>query len=209
MKKSYYLNKRILDIVMSSALLIIISPLLFIISLLVLLILGSPVLFKQKRPGKNKKLFSIYKFRTMRNEKDSHGVPLPDAKRMTTFGEFLRRTSIDELPELLNVLKGEMSLVGPRPLLDSYLERYSEEQARRHDVKPGITGWAQVNGRNALSWDEKFNLDIWYVDNCSMGLDIKILFMTMKKVVIQEGISQEGQSTMEEFMGSKMQEKNE
>jgi len=164
--------------------------------------MGSPVIFRQERPGLHGRPFRMIKFRTMRNATDAAGNPLPDAQRMTRVGTFLRSSSIDELPELWNVLRGEMSLVGPRPLLMEYLPLYSPEQARRHDVKPGITGWAQINGRNALSWDEKFALDVWYVDNRSFLLDLKILALTVKKVVVREGISQQGQATMEKFRGS-------
>jgi sugar transferase EpsL len=166
---------------------------------------GAPVLFRQTRPGMGGKPFLMYKFRTMTDQRDTAGNLLPDEKRLTRFGKFLRSTSLDELPELINVLKGEMSLVGPRPLLMEYLGRYSPEQARRHEVRPGITGWAQVNGRNAISWEEKFKLDVWYVDNRSLWLDIKILWMTFVKVFKREGISQEGQATAEKFMGGKGQ----
>lgn len=165
--------------------------------------LGSPVLFRQIRPGYHGRPFELIKFRTMRDLFDEKGKPLPDAERITPFGNFLRSSSLDELPELWNVLKGEMSLVGPRPLLMEYLDRYTPEQFRRHEVRPGITGWAQVNGRNAISWEEKFKLDVWYVDNRSLWLDIKILWMTFDKVFKREGISQEGQATAEKFMGSK------
>lgn len=164
--------------------------------------IGTPVLFTQERPGLYGKAFCVYKFRTMTNEKDTSGNLLPDADRLVPFGRFLRSTSLDELPELINVLKGDMSLVGPRPLLMEYLERYTPEQARRHEVRPGITGWAQVNGRNALSWEEKFQLDVWYVDNRSLWLDIKILFLTLWKTIKRENISQEGQATMSKFMGT-------
>ena len=174
-----------------------------IVALLVRLNLGSPVLFRQERPGYKHKIFTNLKFRSMRDLKDKKGQPLPDAQRVTGLGNFLRASSLDELPELVNVFKGEMSLVGPRPLLPIYLERYSVEQARRHDVLPGITGWAQVNGRNAISWEKKFELDVWYVDNWSFWLDMKILFQTVWKVLKREGISQEGQSTAKEFTGKK------
>jgi lipopolysaccharide/colanic/teichoic acid biosynthesis glycosyltransferase len=163
-----------------------------------------PVLFKQDRPGKNGKIFTLYKFRTMQELRDGTGTLLPDEKRLTRIGKFLRRLSLDELPEFINVLKGDISLVGPRPLLLKYLDRYSPEQARRHEVKPGITGWAQVNGRNAITWEEKFKYDVWYVDNWSIWLDIKILFLTIWKVIKGEGISQEGHATVEEFKGSEM-----
>ena len=164
--------------------------------------LGSPILFKQTRPGLNGKLFEIVKFRTMRNAVDVNGNLLPDAERITPFGIFLRSTSLDELPGLWNVLKGEMSLVGPRPLLVEYLPLYSIEQARRHNVRPGVTGWAQVNGRNAISWEDKFKLDVWYVDNQSFWLDIKILWLTVRKVLVKDGISANGEVTMSKFMGS-------
>ena len=163
--------------------------------------LGSPVLFRQRRPGLHGKPFTIYKFRTMTDARDAQGKLLPDAERLTPFGRFLRSASLDELPELFNVLKGDMSLVGPRPLLMQYLDRYTPEQMRRHEVKPGITGWAQVNGRNAITWEQKFALDVWYVDNKSLGLDGKIILLTLWKILKREGISQPGQATMEEFMG--------
>lgn len=165
--------------------------------------LGHPVFFTQVRPGRNAKPFRMIKFRTMLEVYDESGNILPDNKRLTRFGKFLRATSIDELPELWNVLKGEMSLVGPRPLLMEYLSLYNEEQSRRHDVRPGITGWAQVNGRNAISWEEKFKLDVWYVDNQSVWLDIKILFLTLKKVLVKEGITEKGQATATKFNGTK------
>lgn len=165
--------------------------------------LGSPVIFKQKRPGKDGKIFTMYKFRSMTDAKDKSGRLLSDEERLPKFGRVLRATSLDELPELWNVLKGEMSLVGPRPLLVEYLERYDDFQARRHEVRPGITGWAQVNGRNAISWDEKFRLDVEYVDNYNFFMDMKILFLTVKKVFVKEGISQEGEATAQEFKGNK------
>ena len=181
-------------------------PLTFPIYLLLVLIVFTqfrfPILFKQSRPGLNGKVFNIYKFRTMTLKCDKDRILLPDELRLTKFGKFLRSTSLDELPSLWNVLKGEMSLVGPRPLLVEYLPLYSSKQARRHEVKPGITGWAQVNGRNAISWDEKFDLDIWYVDNQSILLDIKILYMTVKKVIIRSEINQDRQTTMEKFKGN-------
>jgi sugar transferase EpsL len=194
--------KKIFDI----CLIIIFSPFItllwLVIYLLVYLIIGSPVLFRQQRPGLHGKLFEMVKFRTMTDARDDSGKLFPDDVRLTKFGKFLRSTSLDELPELWNVLKGDMSLVGPRPLLVEYLPLYSAEQARRHDVKPGITGWAQVNGRNAISWEEKFNLDVWYVDHHSLWLDIKILFLTIKKVLIREGISAEGNKvSVEPFKG--------
>ncbi|TOM84961.1 sugar transferase [Vibrio parahaemolyticus] len=165
--------------------------------------LGSPVLFRQTRPGLSGKPFEMVKFRTMKDAVDQQGTPLPDSERMTPFGDKLRSSSLDELPELWNVLKGEMSLVGPRPLLMQYLPLYSKEQSRRHDVRPGVTGWAQVNGRNAITWDEKFKLDVWYIDNRTFWLDVKILLLTIKKVVIKEGISAQGEVTMPPFEGKK------
>ena len=195
--------KRFFDFTSAFSTLLLLSPLLLMVAVLIRTLLGSPVLFTQRRPGMHGRPFLMYKFRTMTNTKDSAGNHLPDEERLTSFGKMLRRTSIDELPELLNVLKGDMGLVGPRPLLMEYLSLYSPEQARRHEVHPGITGWAQVNGRNAISWEEKFKLDVWYVDNQSFRLDIKILWMTVVKVFKREGISQEGQATMEKFMGSK------
>ena len=194
--------KRVLDILLSLTALTVLSPLFLLLWLLIHLRLGSPTLFKQRRPGLHGSPFIIYKFRTMIDAYDANGNLLPDAVRLTSLGRFLRSTSLDELPELLNVLRGEMSLVGPRPLLMQYLERYTPEQARRHEVRPGITGWAQVNGRNAISWEDKFTLDVWYVDHCSLWLDIKIVALTVWKVLRREGISQQGQATMSEFMGS-------
>lgn len=195
--------KRLFDLTLILCSLPFCLPILLLLALLVRVNLGAPVLFKQTRPGRHGKPFTIYKFRTMTNARDAAGQLLPDADRLNRYGRFLRSTSLDELPELINVLKGEMSLVGPRPLLMEYLPLYSPEQARRHEVRPGITGWAQVNGRNAISWEEKFRLDVWYVDNQSLWLDIKILWMTFAKVFKREGISQEGQATMEKFTGSK------
>jgi len=173
-----------------------------LVAVMVRIRLGSPILFSQIRPGQHGEPFRMYKFRTMTNERDTGGNMLPDAQRLTRFGKLLRSTSLDEFPALINVLKGDMSLVGPRPLLMEYLDRYTPEQARRHEVRPGITGWAQVNGRNAISWEEKFKLDIWYVDNRSLWLDIKILWMTFVKVFKREGVSQEGEATMSKFMGN-------
>ena len=193
--------KRLFDIVASILALIILFPVFLIVAYKIFRKLGSPVIFRQTRPGMHGKPFEMIKFRTMFDAFDDYGCLLPDDQRMTRLGSFLRSTSLDELPELWNVLKGDMSLVGPRPLLMEYLPLYSPEQARRHDVRPGITGWAQVNGRNALSWDEKFKLDVWYVDNQSWWLDIKILFMTVKKVLVREGISAEGEVTMTKFTG--------
>jgi sugar transferase EpsL len=197
----YPVIKRSLDILTAGLGLLILSPLLIVIFLLILIQMGRPIIFKQMRPGLNGKPFYMYKFRTMTNEKDEQGNPLSDEQRLTRLGRFLRSTSLDELPELFNVLKGDMSLVGPRPLLMQYLARYTPEQARRHEAQPGITGWAQVNGRNAITWEEKFALDVWYVDNRSFWLDIKILAMTVVKVFKREGISAKGEATMPEFMG--------
>ncbi|WP_417522208.1 sugar transferase [Marinobacter sp.] len=194
--------KRLLDILISGSALIILSLLLLVVAVLIRNKLGSPVLFRQTRPGKDGKPFQMIKFRTMLDATDSNGNLLPDDQRMTRFGSLLRATSLDELPELWNVLKGEMSLVGPRPLLMEYLPLYSPEQYRRHEVRPGVTGWAQVNGRNAISWEDKFKLDVWYVDNRSFWLDIKILFLTVKKVLVRDGISGEGEATMSKFTGS-------
>lgn len=193
--------KRLFDLVIASFALLLLFPVLLLVAWLVHRRLGSPVLFRQVRPGLHGKPFEMVKFRTMRDAFDTEGNALPDAERLIPFGRFLRSTSLDELPELWNVIKGDMSLVGPRPLLMEYLPLYSTEQARRHDVRPGITGWAQVNGRNAVSWPEKFALDIWYVDNRSLLLDIRILFLTIKKVFVREGISAEGQATASRFTG--------
>jgi sugar transferase EpsL len=193
--------KRTIDIIVISLGLLLLSPLIFILAILVRLKLGSPIIFSQERPGYQGQIFTMHKFRTMTDDRDDNGNLLPDSDRLTPFGKFLRSTSLDELPGLFNVLKGDMSLVGPRPLLVRYLTRYTPEQARRHEVKPGITGWAQVNGRNAISWEEKFKLDIWYVDNISLWLDIKIFFLTLLKVVKRDGINQAGNATMEEFKG--------
>lgn len=194
--------KRFIDIFVSAIALILLSPVIAIVAWSISKKLGSPVLFHQIRPGLNGKPFTMIKFRTMRDAVDKNGNPLPDSERMTPFGNFLRSTSLDELPELWNVLKGDMSLVGPRPLLMEYLPLYSKEQARRHEVRPGVTGWAQINGRNAISWEEKFKLDVWYVDNQSFWLDVKILFLTVKKVFIRDGISAKGEATMSKFTGS-------
>jgi len=194
--------KSIFDKVCSTTALILLSPLILLLSHIVGKNLGKPVLFKQKRPGLNGNIFEMIKFRSMKDANDDQGIPLPDNERLTPFGEKLRNSSLDELPGLWCVLKGDMSLVGPRPLLVEYLPLYSTEQARRHDVKPGITGWAQVNGRNAISWEEKFALDVWYVDNQSLWLDIKILFLTIKKVFTQSDINAEGEATMSKFTGS-------
>jgi lipopolysaccharide/colanic/teichoic acid biosynthesis glycosyltransferase len=194
--------KRCFDILVSTLALILLSPILLFLIAAIRLLLGAPVFFVQERPGLRGKPFRILKFRTMRNAIDASGNPLPDEKRLTRFGRLLRSLSLDELPELLNVLRGDMSLVGPRPLLMEYLPRYSSTQARRHEIRPGLTGWAQINGRNALSWEEKFELDIWYIDNQSFFLDIKILFLTAWHVVWPAGISAEGHATMPIFTGS-------
>ena len=194
--------KRFFDLLVSLLLMILLSPLMLVIAILIRIKLGRPVLFSQARPGLHGKLFNIYKFRTMRDLYGPDGQLLPDGERLTSFGRFLRASSLDELPELFNVIKGEMSLVGPRPLLPAYLERYTPEQARRHDVLPGITGWAQINGRNALSWEDKFKLDLWYVDHHSLWVDLKILVITLWKAIKREGISTPGNATAPEFMGS-------
>ncbi len=191
--------KRAFDLVITLIGLLLLSPVIISTALITQLKFGSPIFFKQARPGLNEKIFNMYKFRTMTNECDKGGTLLSDEARLTKFGKFLRSTSLDELPGLLNVLKGEMSLVGPRPLLVEYLPLYSEKQSRRHEVNPGITGWAQVNGRNAISWDQKFDLDVWYVDNQSFWLDIKILWMTIKKVIARDDISPEGSEIMPRF----------
>jgi sugar transferase EpsL len=195
--------KRVIDLILGIVLFVVLFPVLLIVAFLVLVMLGSPVLFRQTRPGRNARPFELIKFRTMTDEKDAKGELLPDSQRLSAFGRMLRATSLDELPELWNVLKGDMSLVGPRPLLMEYLDLYTSEQSRRHEVRPGITGWAQVSGRNALSWEDKFALDVWYVDNQSLWLDLKILLMTIMKVVKRDGVSQSGHVTMEPFRGSK------
>jgi len=194
--------KRIFDIIASTLGLLLLAPVIAAVAFQIRRKLGSPVLFCQVRPGKDGKPFEMVKFRTMRDAIDKGGNPLPDSERMTPFGAFLRSTSLDELPELWNVLKGDMSLVGPRPLLMEYLPLYSKDQYRRHEVRPGVTGWAQVNGRNAISWEDKFRLDVWYVDNRSFCLDLKIIYLTVKKVLIRDGISAEGEATMSKFTGS-------
>lgn len=194
--------KRTFDIVVALAGLPLWLPLLAVMSVINLRVHGRPAWFIQPRGGLNGSVIRLYKLRTMTNEVDEHGVLLPDSQRLTAFGNFLRSHSLDELPSLINVLKGDISLVGPRPLMAEYLSLYSPEQARRHEVRPGITGWAQINGRNALSWDEKFKLDVWYVDNQSFWLDIKILFLTVKKVIARDGISGNGEATMSKFTGS-------
>jgi len=195
-------TKRVLDLALTLPGFLLISPLMAILAVLVRLRLGAPVLFRQERPGLRARPFILYKFRTMVEARDSAGRLLPDESRLTGLGRFLRSFSLDELPELVNVLRGEMSLVGPRPLLTAYLDRYTPEQARRHEVLPGITGWAQVNGRNALTWEQKFKHDVWYVDHWSLWLDLRILAITMLKTLTREGISQPGQATAEEFLGS-------
>jgi lipopolysaccharide/colanic/teichoic acid biosynthesis glycosyltransferase len=196
-------GKRSLDLGLSLSALLLLAPLLVILALFVRVKLGAPILFRQPRPGLRGKPFILYKFRTMTDARDAQGNLLPDAQRLTAFGRFLRSASLDELPELFNVIKGEMSLVGPRPLLIQYLERYTPEQMRRHHVLPGLTGWAQVNGRNALTWEQKFELDVWYVEHQSFSLDLKIIFMTAWKILKREGINQTGQATAQEFMGSR------
>jgi sugar transferase EpsL len=201
---TFYLRtgKRIFDLLIALPALILLSPLLAVLALLVRVKLGAPVFFRQQRPGLHGRAFRMVKFRTMTDARDAQGNLLPDADRLISFGRFLRAASLDELPELWNVVVGDMSLVGPRPLLMQYLDRYTPEQARRHAVRPGVTGWAQVNGRNAISWEQKFAYDVWYVDNLSFWLDLKILGMTVRKIIVREGISQAGQATMEEFMGN-------
>ncbi len=207
-RTSYNIWKRSLDVAVSVFLLLILGPLMLLLALLVYIRLGSPVLYRQTRPGLHGKPFLMYKFRTMTDDRNDAGSLLPDEERLTSFGRILRRYSLDELPEMIKVLRGEMSIVGPRPLLMEYLGRYTMEQMRRHDVRPGLTGWAQVNGRNAISWEEKFELDIWYVDRQSLRLDVKIIFMTLMKVLKGEGISQQGHATMEYFMGSREKSDN-
>jgi lipopolysaccharide/colanic/teichoic acid biosynthesis glycosyltransferase len=194
--------KRLFDFIVALSAFAMLLPIIVIVAILIRTKLGSPILFTQDRPGLNGKVFKMMKFRSMLDAKDKNGNLLPDNQRMTKFGAFLRSTSLDELPGLFNVLKGDMSLVGPRPLLVQYLPLYSRDQARRHNVRPGITGWAQVNGRNAISWEQKFTLDVWYVDNQSFWLDIKILLLTVKKVFVREGISADGHVTIEPFKGS-------
>lgn len=194
--------KRPMDFVLSLLAISILSPIFLIVAILVRIKLGSPIIFKQKRPGLNEKIFTMYKFRTMTDERDEKGELLPDSVRLTKFGKFLRSTSLDELPELINILKGEMSFVGPRPLLVQYLPLYNDHQKRRHEVRPGLSGWAQVNGRNAISWEEKFVLDIEYIDNISFIGDWKIILLTIKKSLIREGINSETAATMEPFRGN-------
>jgi len=196
-----HFSKRLFDLFFSLLALLILSPILLLTALLVRIFLGTPILFKQQRPGYKGRPFAIYKFRSMRDAVDRSGNPLPDSERLTRFGRILRSLSLDELPELFNILRGEMSFVGPRPLLMEYLTLYSPEQARRHDMVPGLTGWAQINGRNAVDWPTRFKLDVWYVDHWSLWLDVKIILLTFWKVISREGINQEGQSTMEHFKG--------
>ena len=200
-------GKRIFDLALTIPALLALLPLMAAVALLIRLKLGAPILFRQRRPGRHGEPFSIFKFRTMTDDHDEHGQPLPDASRLTRFGHSLRSTSLDELPELFNVLKGEMSVIGPRPLLMQYLPRYTSEQARRHEVKPGITGWAQVNGRNGIAWEEKFELDVWYADHLTLKLDLKILLLTLAKVMNRDGISAKDHATMLEFKGSLPEEK--
>ena len=201
MYKNFF--KRLIDFIIVFTALLIIWPFLLVVYIwLTIANKGAGAIFTQERPGKNGKIFKVMKFKTMTDERDAEGNLLPDAERLTKVGKFVRSTSIDELPQLINVLKGDMALIGPRPLLVKYLPLYSKEQARRHEVRPGITGWAQCNGRNAISWKKKFELDVWYVDHCSFLLDMKIIFLTIKKVLVREGISQEGNVTMEAFNGN-------
>lgn len=199
--------KRILDFILSLIALIVLSPVLLVVAILVRIKLGSPIIFKQQRPGKDEKIFTLYKFRTMTDKKDENGNLLPDSERLTKFGKVLRSTSLDELPELVNILKGDMSIVGPRPLLVEYLPLYNKEQKHRHDVRPGLTGLAQVSGRNSLSWEEKFNDDLQYIKHITFFEDMKIIFMTVAKVFKREGIAQEGNATMEKFTGNKENKK--
>lgn len=201
--KPYMIVKRVLDVCFAVVLLILLSPVMLCAAAAIKLESSGPVLFKQKRPGRNNKVFTVYKFRTMMMEMETEGRQLTDMERMTRVGVFLRKTSIDELPQLLNILRGEMSFIGPRPLLVKYLEFYTAEQMRRHEVTPGISGWAQVNGRNGISWEDKFKLDIWYVDNMSFLLDLKIVFMTVLKIVKRDGVNQSAGNTMKEFAGMK------
>ena len=195
--------KRLIDFILSACAIIVLGIPLLIVALLIQVKLGSPVLFKQRRPGKNGEIFEIYKFRTMTDERDANGNLLPDNERLTDFGKLLRSTSIDELPEILNIVKGDMAIIGPRPLLEEYLPLYNEEQAHRHDVRPGLTGWAQINGRNTISWEDKFKYDVEYVRNISFMFDLKIFFLTIKKVFVREGINASAEVTMDKFRGSK------
>lgn len=201
MYKNYF--KRMIDCCLAMVAIVVLSPVMAAVAVLLAVAnKGAGVVFTQTRPGKNGRLFKVMKFKTMTDERDENGNLLPDAQRLTKTGKFIRSTSLDELPQLFNVLKGDMALIGPRPLLPQYLPLYSKEQARRHDVRPGITGWAQVHGRNAISWKKKFELDVWYVDHCSFWLDLKIILLTVKKVVVREGITKEGQTTTEFFNGN-------
>lgn len=204
MNRGWYRHggKQALDFILTIPALVVLSPVLLSLAVLVRIILGAPILFRQKRPGLNEKPFTLFKFRTMTAVYDAQGNARPDAERLTSFGRFLRTASLDELPELFNVLRGEMSIVGPRPLLTKYLGLYTAEQARRHEIKPGITGWAQINGRNAITWEEKFKLDVWYVDHMSLWLDVNIIALTVWALFKRKGINQPGQATMEEFLGS-------
>ena len=195
-------GKRLLDLALTLPAVLALLPVMLVVAGLIRVKLGAPIVFRQRRPGIHGRPFEIYKFRTMTDERDASGQLRPDSERLTRLGRWLRSTSLDELPELVNVLKGDMSLVGPRPLLMQYLERYTPEQARRHTVRPGLTGWAQVNGRNALAWEQKFELDVWYVDHVSLGLDLKIISLTVLKIIRREGINEPGQATAQEFMGS-------
>ena len=195
--------KRLIDFILSACAILILGIPLLIVALLIKFKLGSPVLFKQRRPGKDGKIFEIYKFRTMTDARDTNGNLLPDNERLTDFGNLLRSTSIDEFPEILNIFKGDMAIIGPRPLLEEYLPLYNEEQAHRHDVRPGLTGWAQINGRNTISWEDKFKYDVEYVRNISFMFDLKIFFLTIKKVFVREGINASAEVTMDKFRGSK------
>lgn len=194
--------KRIIDFILSACAILLLGLPLLVVAFLIRIKLGSPVLFKQRRPGKDGKIFEIYKFRTMTDERDKEGNLLPDNERLTDFGKLIRSTSIDELPEIINIFKGDMSIIGPRPLLEEYLPLYNEEQSHRHDVRPGLTGWAQINGRNTISWEDKFRYDVEYVKNISLMFDLKIFFMTIKKVFVREGINASAEVTMEKFKGS-------
>lgn len=196
--------KRPLDIILALIAITLLSPVLLLVALLVRINLGSPIIFKQHRPGMNEQIFTMYKFRTMTDEKDENGELLSDSLRLTHFGKFLRSTSMDELPELFNIIKGDMSIIGPRPLLVQYLPLYNKNQKRRHEVRPGLTGLAQISGRNSICWEDKFNLDVEYVESISFVKDCKILFLTVKKIILQEGINQEGEATMEDFKGGKI-----
>lgn len=203
-KRTFYEKyiKRLIDFLMALVAIVVLSPILLVVAILVRIKLGSPVLYKQRRPGLNEKIFTIYKFRTMTDEKDENGELLPDEVRLTKFGQILRSTSLDELPELVNILNGSMAIVGPRPLLVQYLPLYNEHQKKRHNVRPGITGYAQVNGRNSISWEEKFDLDVYYVEHIGVALDLKIFFKTIKTVFVRDGISSENSVTMEDFKGT-------